>query len=77
MSGEEVEQLTGLPVIAAIPFDKNVLRCLSLGVPVVTYAPGSPASRAVIKLAARLCGERYREKKKNILSRLLNLVTRR
>ncbi len=74
MKREEVEQMTGLPVLASIPFDKNVLKCLSLGTPVVTYEPRSPASREMTRLASHICGERRSSReKKGIVSRLLDL----
>lgn len=70
MGREEVEHLTGLPVLASIPFDRNVLRCLSLGTPVVTYEPNSPASREITRLAAHICGEKRHAEKKSVISRL-------
>lgn len=61
MKKKEIEQLTGLPVIASIPLDKNVLKSLALRTPVVLFNKKSKASREIIKLASTLIGETYRE----------------
>jgi len=60
MNKEEIEDLTRLPVIAKIPFDRNVHKSLALKVPVVTYKPHTRASREIIKLASDLIGENYK-----------------
>lgn len=60
MNTKEVEELTRLPVIAKIPFDRNVHRSLALKTPVVTYKPHTAASREIIKLASSLVGETYK-----------------
>jgi len=59
MNKKEIEDLTRLPVIAKIPFDRNVHKSLALKVPVVTYKPYSRASREIIKLASDLIKENY------------------
>ncbi|MFH8086766.1 MAG: cell division ATPase MinD [Candidatus Aenigmatarchaeota archaeon] len=69
MKKKEVEQLTGLPVIASIPSDKNVLKSLALRTPVVLFNKNSKASKEIIKLAGNLIGETYREE--GFFSRLL------
>ncbi|MGC8812213.1 MAG: cell division ATPase MinD [Candidatus Aenigmatarchaeota archaeon] len=61
MKRKEIEQLTGLPVIASIPQDKNVLKSLALRTPVVLFNKKSKASREMIRLAGSLVGETYRE----------------
>ena len=60
MNKGEIEELTRLPVIAKIPFDRNVHRSLALKVPVVTYKPHTQASREIINLASNLIGETYK-----------------
>ncbi|MCS7106082.1 MAG: cell division ATPase MinD [Candidatus Aenigmarchaeota archaeon] len=60
MKKKEIEQLTGLPVIASIPLDKNVLRSLALRTPVVLFNQKSKASKEIIKLAGSLIGETYK-----------------
>lgn len=59
MTETEVEQLTGIPVIASISYDKNVPKSLAAKVPVVISNPRSNVSRDVFKLAAKLVGETY------------------
>ncbi|NIO45038.1 MAG: AAA family ATPase [Candidatus Aenigmarchaeota archaeon] len=59
MNKKEIEELTRLPVIARIPFDRNVHKSLALKVPVVTYKPNTLASREIIRLASDLIGETY------------------
>jgi cell division ATPase MinD len=59
ISERDVERLTELPVLASVPFDKNVLRSLAAREPVVTYRPKSPASRTFYKIAAHIAGEHY------------------
>jgi septum site-determining protein MinD len=59
MSPTEIEQLTKLPVIASIPFDKNVNRSLASKVPIVIFKPKSKASKELIKLGKKLFGETY------------------
>jgi len=60
MNKKEIEELTRLPVIAKIPFDKNVHKSLALKTPIVTYKPNAPASKEIIKLASNLIGETYK-----------------
>ncbi len=60
MNKKEIEELTRLPVIANIPFDRNVHKSLALKTPIVTYKPNTPASKEIIKLASNLIGETYK-----------------
>jgi septum site-determining protein MinD len=61
MKRREIEQLTGLPVIASIPSDKNVLKSLALRTPVVLFNKKAKASKEIIRLAGNLIGESYKE----------------
>ncbi|MEM7825372.1 MAG: cell division ATPase MinD [Candidatus Aenigmatarchaeota archaeon] len=61
MKKQEIEQLTGLPVIASIPSDKNVLKSLALRTPVVLFNKKSKASKEIIKFAGNIIGETYRQ----------------
>jgi septum site-determining protein MinD len=54
MSREEVEGAVGLPVLAEIPSDKNILKSLSKSIPVATSHPKSKASREIRKLASAI-----------------------
>lgn len=60
MNKNEIEELTKLPVISSIPYDKNVHRSLSLKMPLVMLKPGSSASKEFFKLASHLIGETYK-----------------
>jgi septum site-determining protein MinD len=57
LTKKEVELMTGLPVIATIPYDTNVQRSLALKTPIVLHKPNSNASREMRKLSAFLLGE--------------------
>jgi len=70
MTPTEIEQLTRLPVIASIPFDKNVNRSLASKTPVVILKPKAKASKELIKLGNKLIGETYTPKGK--LSRIVH-----
>ncbi|MDI6798411.1 MAG: cell division ATPase MinD [Candidatus Aenigmarchaeota archaeon] len=70
----EVEELTELPVIASIPFDKNVQKSLAEGVPTILYKDYSPASIAIMRLASELLGEYYSPPKARIFSRILDFL---
>ncbi|MFH1105914.1 MAG: cell division ATPase MinD [Candidatus Aenigmatarchaeota archaeon] len=57
LSKKEIEQLTEMPVIASIPYDKNVLKSLAAKQPVTTFNPNAKASREFTQLAAEITGE--------------------
>lgn len=61
MRKEDVHRLTGLPVIASVPFDKNVKKSLSQNLPVIALNPFTGASKAFYRLAPALIGEYYVE----------------
>jgi cell division ATPase MinD len=63
LTEREIEQLTEMPVITSIPFDKNILKSLAQKAPLVTQYPKSPASRSIRKLAAEVAGVKYSEKR--------------
>lgn len=56
---KEVEEITGLPVIAKIPFDTAIQKGLSRGIPNVLYKGYRQSSIEMMKLAASLIGEYY------------------
>lgn len=76
MNSKEVEELTKLPVLISIPYDKNVKRALSLKMPVVMLNKNSPASREIIRFAAKLVGEHYNQESSfsRIMERLKNFM---
>lgn len=55
---KEIEIMTGLPVIAVIPNDKNVPISLAQKMPVVIHKPGSSSSKEIRKLAGFIIGEK-------------------
>jgi len=58
---EEVEKLTGLPVLASIPYDNNIRFSLGLSTPLFLINPESKASREFLRLAANLIGAEIKE----------------
>jgi septum site-determining protein MinD len=70
----EIEQMVELPVISQIPMDRNVVKSLASKLPVIDYNPKSKASQEIMKLAAHIAGETY--KQKGFLSRMSSLFRR-
>lgn len=70
----EIEQLTRLPVIASIPYDKNVNKSMASKIPVITLNPKTNASRELFRLGATLIGEVPREE--SLFSRILQRIRR-
>jgi septum site-determining protein MinD len=68
LTTEQVEKMTGIPVIASIPFDKEILNGLSQRSPIVDYKPNSPSSLACATLASGLLGLPVQERKSVISS---------
>jgi septum site-determining protein MinD len=68
MTPNEIEELTRLPIIARIPFDKNVERSLALKIPVVVLKPKSRASKELLRLSEALVGK---SRKSSFFSRIL------
>lgn len=56
LTKKEIEYLTGLPIIAAIPNDKHVRRSVVMRIPVVLYKPKGKASIEIYKLSSNLIG---------------------
>lgn len=56
---KDVEEITGLPVIAKIPFDTSIQKSLVRGVPNVLHKGHRQSSIEMMKLAASLIGEYY------------------
>jgi len=52
----EVERLTGLEVIGEIPYDENVNKALSYGVPLIEYNPFAPSAIAIKNIGDSLIG---------------------
>ena len=67
MRKEEVESMTGLPVLAEIPYDKNIRVSLGMSVPSFLLDSRSKASKEFLKFSAGLLGLEYR---KSLLERI-------
>jgi MinD-like ATPase involved in chromosome partitioning or flagellar assembly len=68
ISPEEIERISGVPVMAIIPHDVNVLKAVSEFSPLTSYKPRSDGSIEYKKLAAILIGEKYKPfRLKNLL----------
>jgi len=65
LSIEEIENITGIPVMAVIPHDVQFLKALSEFMPYTSYKPRSDGSEEYRKLAALILGEKYNPKLKN------------
>ena len=74
LTEEEIEQFVEIPVIEKIPMDKNVLKSLALKVPVVIKYPTSPASKAFIRLAAKICNEEVPPLAESLTERIKRLL---
>jgi MinD-like ATPase involved in chromosome partitioning or flagellar assembly len=61
INARDIEIMTGMPVIASIPYDHKVRRSLAMNTPVVTMDPRAKSSRELIKLAAVVANEPYRQ----------------
>ena len=56
---EKVEDVLGVPILAVIPYDTNVLKALSQMEPPTAHSPKSKGSLEFKKLAGVLVGEKY------------------
>lgn len=56
MKNSEIEYLTELPVIASIPYDRDVGKSLAMKAPVSLLNPNAPSSREFQRLAAQILG---------------------
>jgi septum site-determining protein MinD len=59
LSSGDVEKRLGIPVMASIPYDINVLKSLAKTVPFTSFKPKSEGSQEYKKLASTLIGEKY------------------
>lgn len=74
MTPQEVEQLTRVPVVASIPFDRNIHKSMVEKLPITTFRPDSKATKAMKRLGASLIGHTYEER--GLLSRIANRLRR-
>ena len=62
LSISDIEETTGIPVLAVIPYDLNVLKAVSKFMPSTSYKPNSESSLEYKKLAGILIGIKYKPK---------------
>jgi septum site-determining protein MinD len=70
LSPQDIEKLVELPIISAIPRDKNVLRSLASKIPVVDLNPNSASAKEIKKLASVIVGEEYHPIKPKRIGRI-------
>ena len=63
LSLDDIEDTSGVPVMAVIPHDVNVPKAQSEFIPLIDHSPNSEASEEYKKLAASLIGEQYKPPK--------------
>jgi septum site-determining protein MinD len=69
LSRKEVERLTGMPVLASVPHDRNIHMSLAKKMPVVMYKPNAKCSKEFLRVAGWLSGEQQR----SLISRLFGI----
>ncbi len=62
LSAKEIEGITNLRVLAQVPNDDDVKLALKKGLPLLSFAPKSPAARAISALALKISRKKAREK---------------
>ena len=72
ISSKDMEELTGIPIVAVLKENTRVLESLSKVKPITMYSPSSNVSREYNKLAAYICGEQYKEP--NIMSKTIGYL---
>ncbi|HIP16335.1 MAG TPA: septum site-determining protein MinD [Methanothermococcus okinawensis] len=63
LSSKAIATILEVPVLGVVPEDPNVRKCAAFGVPIVIRYPDSPASQAIMEIAAKLIGKEYKPKK--------------
>ena len=64
ISANAIETILEIPIIGIIPEDPNVRRSAAFGEPIVLRYKDSPASIAIMEIAAKLTGKEYIPEKK-------------
>ncbi len=78
INNKAISEVTGIPVIGQIPFDKNVLFGMVSKSPVMNFRPNSDASIGFMQLASNLVGQPYKIpakiKLKNAITKFKNYM---
>lgn len=72
LTTDEIQESAGVPVVAVLPDDVNVLRALAHSTPATVMKPGKGFSVEYNKLAASMIGEDYEDR--GILSRMKGFI---
>ena len=76
LTNKEMMQLTDLPILAKIPYEKKILESLAAKTPLVVYDDKSLASIEFFKLASTLTGEFYQPPRISFLEKLSRVFER-
>jgi len=60
LTPEQVQETLDVPMLGIVPEDKKVPESIAAGVPLITYAKYSKASKAIKKIAANVSGDEYK-----------------
>ncbi len=76
LSVKAIQTILEVPVLGVVPEDPHVRKAAAFGTPLVIMYPDSPATQAIMKIAAKLIGEKYEakikeKKKEGFISKLL------
>ena len=72
LSLNDIEEISGVPILAVIPYDKDFLKALSEFSPYTVHKPRSEGSEEYRRLAATLIGEEYKPLKLKRFLRWIN-----
>ena len=72
LSLKDVEKTSGVPVMAVVPHDTDVLEALSKFKPFTKYKPKSAGAEEYLRLAAAVIGEKYKPVKIKRLMKWIN-----
>ena len=70
LTEKEVEEITGMKVLASVPYDKNVEKSLAYGIPLLKFREDCKASAEILKLAGVIEGVPVYPKKLGLFERL-------
>ncbi len=79
LSNEKIESMIEAPIMAEIPEDENIAKCIAMKRPVVEYDMHSPAAVEIRRLAHRLTGQKFdyrRPLRMSFFGRLANWMNR-
>jgi len=76
LTNREIMQLTDLPILARIPYEKRILESLAIKTPLIFYDEKSKASAEFFKLASTLIEEFYEPPKLSFFERLSRIFSK-